>query len=159
MPYHNNLPSCALFILWLHNRKSSKPKLTQLRKIHQDGNLCGLPFSAPGCLPNKWYISCFITMGYSGTKAKQPVNLWMGFPGSSDGKESACIVGDVGSIPGSGSSPGEGNGYSQPYSCLENFIDRGAWRATVHGVAKSWTWLSDWHFHTGKKNHCPRVNA
>ena len=59
-----------------------------------------------------------------------------GFPGGSDGKESACKPGDVGSIPGSGRSPGEGNGYPLQYSCLENPMDRGAWQATVHGVAK-----------------------
>ena len=46
---------------------------------------------------------------------------------------------DAGSIPGSGRSPGEGNGNPFQYSCLENSTDRGAWRATVHGVAKSWT--------------------
>ena len=51
-------------------------------------------------------------------------------------------VGDVGSIPGSGRSPGEGNGNPLQYSCLENSMDRGAWWATVHGVTKSWTWLS-----------------
>ena len=67
----------------------------------------------------------------------------MGFPGGSNGKESACNVGDVGSIPGSGRSPGEGSGYSQSYSCLENSIDRGAWQATVHRVTKSQTQLSD----------------
>ena len=65
-----------------------------------------------------------------------------GFPGGSDGKESACNE-DLGSIPGLGRSPGEGNGYPLQYSCLENFMDRGAWQATVHGVAKSWTPLSD----------------
>ena len=52
------------------------------------------------------------------------------FPGGSDGKESACSAGDVGSIPGSGRSPGEGNGNLLQYSCLENLIDRGAWWAT-----------------------------
>ena len=51
---------------------------------------------------------------------------------------------DSGSIPGSGRSPGEGNGNPLQYSCLENPKDRGAWQAIVHGVAKSWTWLSDW---------------
>ena len=51
----------------------------------------------------------------------------VGFPGGSDGKESACSVGDPGLIPGLGRSPGEGNGYPLQYSCLENFIDRGAW--------------------------------
>ena len=50
---------------------------------------------------------------------------------------------DLGSIPGSGRSPGEGNGYPPQYSCLENSMDRGAWQATIHGVTKSWTQLSD----------------
>ena len=67
----------------------------------------------------------------------------MGFPGDSDSKESACNVGDLGLIPGLGGSPGEGNGNPLQYSCLENPIDRGAWRATVHGVAKNQTRLSD----------------
>ena len=65
----------------------------------------------------------------------------MGFPGSSDSKESACNARDPGSVPGSGRSPGEGNnylnGYPLQYSCLENCMDRGAWLATVHRVAKS----------------------
>ena len=65
------------------------------------------------------------------------------FPGGSDGKQSACNVGDLGSIPGPGRSPGKRNGYPLQYSCLENPMDRGAWRATVHGVTKSRTWLSD----------------
>ena len=63
----------------------------------------------------------------------------MGFPGGSDGKESACNAGDLGLIPGSGRSPGERNGYPFQYSCLENPMDRGAWWATVHGVTNSWT--------------------
>ena len=66
----------------------------------------------------------------------------MGFPRDSDGKESACN-GDLGLIPGSGRSPGEGNDYLCQYSCLENPMDRGAWWATVHGVTKSWTRLSN----------------
>ena len=66
-----------------------------------------------------------------------------GFPGGSDSKESACNVGDLGSIPGSGRSPGEGNGNPLQYSCLENPMDRGAWQTTVHGVIKSWRHLSD----------------
>ena len=61
------------------------------------------------------------------------------FPGGSDGKEYACNAGDPGSIPRWRRSPGEGNGNPLQYSCLENFMDRGAWQATVHGVAKSWT--------------------
>ena len=65
----------------------------------------------------------------------------MGFPGSSDGEESTCNAGDPGSIPGSGRSPGEGNGNPLQY-CLENSMDRGAWQAIVHEVAKSQTQLS-----------------
>ena len=63
----------------------------------------------------------------------------MGFPGGSEGKESAGNAGDLGLIPGSGRSPGEGNGYPLQYSCLENSMNGGAWQATVHGVTKSWT--------------------
>ena len=69
--------------------------------------------------------------------------LTLGFPGGLAGKESACNVGDLGSIPGLGRSSGEGNSYALKYSCLENPMDKGAWWATVHGVAKSWTRLSD----------------
>ena len=65
--------------------------------------------------------------------------MYMGFPSGSDGKESACRAGDPGSIPGLGRSPGEGDGYPLQYSGLENSMDRGAWWAIVHGVAKSWT--------------------
>ena len=64
------------------------------------------------------------------------------FPGGSDGKESACNAGDPGSIPGLVRYE-EGNGYPLQYSCLENSMDRGAWRATVHGVSKSWTQLNN----------------
>ena len=69
----------------------------------------------------------------------KPMYLGMGFPGGSDRKESACNVGDLGSIPGSGRSAGEGIGYPLQCSCMENPLDRGAWGVTVHGVAKSWT--------------------
>ena len=60
----------------------------------------------------------------------------MGFPGGSDGKESACNSRDPGLIPGSGRSPGEENGYSLQYSCLEKAMDRGAWWAIVHRMAE-----------------------
>ena len=55
---------------------------------------------------------------------------------SSDSKESACNAGDSSLIPGLGRSPGEGNGNPLQYSCLENSMDRGAWQAIVHGVAR-----------------------
>ena len=76
-------------------------------------------------------------------KAESPLGSEMEFPGSSDGKESACNVGDPSLIPRLGRSPGEGNGNPLQYSCLENPKDRGTWWATVHGVAKSQTWLND----------------
>ena len=63
-------------------------------------------------------------------------------PAGSDDKESVCSAGDLGSIPGSGRFPGEGNDNLLQYACLENPTDREAWRATVHGVAKSWTRLT-----------------
>ena len=58
------------------------------------------------------------------------------FPGGSDGKESACNAGDLGSVPGLGRSPGEGSGYPLQYSCLENSIDIGAWQTVVHWIIK-----------------------
>ena len=64
------------------------------------------------------------------------------FPCGSAGKESICIAGDLGLIPGLGRSPGEGKGYPLQYSGLENSMD-----CIVHGFAKSWTRLSDFHFH------------
>ena len=67
----------------------------------------------------------------------------MGFPGGSDGKESTCNTGDPDSIPGSGRFTGEDNGYPLQYSCLENSMDKGAWWATILGVAKSETGLSN----------------
>ena len=74
----------------------------------------------------------------------------MFIPGSSDGKVSAYNAGDRGSIPGSGKSPGEGNGNPLQYSCLENPMDKGAWLATVHGVTKSQTRLSDFTIYLSK---------
>ena len=73
------------------------------------------------------------------------------FPGSSDGKESAYNAGDPGSIPGSEITPGEGNGNPLQYSCLENSMDRGAWRVTVYGGHKesdTTEWLTHTHTHT-----------
>ena len=66
-----------------------------------------------------------------------------GFSGGSDGKESACSPGDPGLIVGLARSPGEGNGNPVQYSSLDSFMDRGAWQATVHGVAKNQTSLRD----------------
>ena len=68
-------------------------------------------------------------------RASLSLDAYYGFPGSSDGKESDCNA-ELGSIPGSGRSPAEGNGNSFQYSCLENPMDRGAWQATVCGIAR-----------------------
>ena len=67
----------------------------------------------------------------------------LGFPGGSNGKESTCNAGDLGSVPGLGRSPGEENGNPFQYYCLKNPMDGGAWWAIVYEVAKSWTQLSD----------------
>ena len=81
--------------------------------------------------------------------------MWCYFPGGSEDKASACNAGDRGSIPGLGRSPGEGNGNTLQYSCLENPMDRGAWWATVHGAAKSRTRLRDF---THTFSICPTLS-
>ena len=73
---------------------------------------------------------------------KQYKFVW-GFPDSSMVKKPTCNVEDPGSIPGLGRSPGGGHGNPLQYPCLENSMDRGAWQATVHGIAKRWTRLSN----------------
>ena len=83
-----------------------------------------------------------------------PTPVFLDFPGGSDSKESACKAGDLGSIPELGRSPGEGNSYPLQYSGLENPMDRGAWRATVHGVAKSRTRLNDFYFSLHRLSNC-----
>ena len=71
------------------------------------------------------------------------IPMYVGFPGGSESKESAFNAGDLGLIPGLGRSPGEGNSNPLQYLCLGNLMDRGAWWAAVHGVAKSQARLSD----------------
>ena len=95
----------------------------------------GLPFPFPGDLPDPGIEPRFPALGGGLFTTELP---W-GFSGGSDGKEFACNAGDLGSILGSKRSSREGNGNPLQYSCLENSMDRGAWWATVHGVAKSWT--------------------
>ena len=99
-----------------------------------------------------------------------PTPVFLGFPGGSDGKECTCGAGDMCSILRLGRSPGEENGYPLQYSCLENSMDRGAWWATVHGVAKSQTQLSDliinWSIHfkcmynwTKSQHYCYKIKT
>ena len=84
-----------------------------------------------------------------------------GFPGGSDNKQSAHNTGDLGLIPGSGRSPGEQNGNSLQYSCLENSMDRGVWWATTHGVTKQ-SDTTEWLTHTqgwrGPSDHSRSLN-
>ena len=76
--------------------------------------------------------------------------FFLGFLGGSDCKESACNVGDLGSMSELGRSPEQGNSYPLQYSGLENSMDRGAFQATVHGVTKNWTRLSNFRFHVNE---------
>ena len=96
---------------------------TQKRKQHENREVCR-------CWPWKCEDADFENW------SDLAINQGMGFPGESDGKESACNAGDPGWILGSGRSPGEGNSNPLQHSCLGNPMDRGAWRATVHGVTK-----------------------
>ena len=75
-----------------------------------------------------------------------PYPVSMDFPGGSDSEASACNAGNPGLIPGLGRAPGKGNGNPLQYSCLENPMDGGTWFDPVHGVTKSWTWLSNFTF-------------
>ena len=82
-------------------------------------------------------------VGYCILKTYTGLPFQSGFPGGSDGKESACSVRELGSLPGLGRFPGGGHGNPHQYSCLKNPMDREAWRAIVYGVAKSQTQLSN----------------
>ena len=109
-----------------------------------EGN--GTPFQR-SCLENPrdggaWWAAIY-GVTQSRTRLKQ---LSISFPGGSEGKASVHNAGDLGLIPGSARSPGEGNGYPLQYSCLENPMDGGAWQATVHEVTKSLTQLSNFTF-------------
>ena len=132
-----------------------------------------IPFSRGSSQPGDWtWISCiagsfFTVWAIRETKYKCFIQLqyWvitihllqqLAFPYGSDSKASAYSLGDLGSVPGLGRSPGEGNGNPLQYFCLENSTDRGAWWATVHGVAESGTRLSDFTFtfHTVFRSGC-----
>ena len=83
------------------------------------------------------------TRSFSLSPRETPYVSAMDFPGDSTVKKLPAIVGDKGSAPGSGRSPGERNGHPLQYSCLGNSMDKGGWQATVHEVAKNWTQFSD----------------
>ena len=105
------------------------------------------PFSIPKGSKVAWPFLKFLYPWYS-NPLPGPACIWVllvykrGFPGGSEGKASVCNAGDLGLIPGSGRSPGEGNSNPLQYSCLENPMDGGAWRAPVHGGCRSRTHLA-----------------
>ena len=99
--------------------------------------------SAQNPLSSKYICNFSFILYYLFKNTKVMLKVKEGFPGGLDSKEFACNAGDLGSIPGSGRSPTERNGNLIQYSCLQNFMDRGIWQAIVHGVAKSWTQLSN----------------
>ena len=109
----------------------------------REGEPGGLP-SMMGSHSQTWLMRLSRSSSQRRDRLTPPV-FW-GFPDCSDDKESARNVGDLGSIPGLGRSPGEGNGYLLQNSCLENSTDWGTWQATVHGVTKGQTQLSDFNF-------------
>ena len=101
-------------------------------------------------IPQGWLVGCFLTCVNRGNSVTLYVNLLISeidirLPRWLSSKESAASAGDAGSVPGSRRSPGGGNGNPLQYSCMGNSMDSGAWLATVHGIAKSWMGLSDWH--------------
>ena len=109
------------------------------RREHGTDSPSELPEEAS--LPEPWFWT-------SGLQNWKRINFW-GFPGGSVVKNPSANAGDTedsGLIPGSGSPPGVGNGNLLQYCCLENPMDRGAWWATVRGVAKNWIWLSDYGY-------------
>ena len=128
----NLLNSCYFRGIWQFNYFASS---------HKHFHLSNLPVfwsRVPLCSQKIHNAQTIRVFGHS-----YPLQYSWGFPGSSDSKESACNAGDPGWIPGSGRSPGKGNGNPLQCSYLGNSIARGAWRATVHRVTKSQTWLSD----------------
>ena len=104
-----------------------------------------LPASARAATAAKWLIRVWLLVTPWTAAYQAPLSMgfsrqeyWSGLPWPSPANAR-----DTGSIPRLGRSPGEGHGNLLQYSCLENPMDRGAWWATVHGVTKSWTWLSN----------------
>ena len=113
----------------------SKGRRRSMSQLNQPGGRSSLLLSERAAL----LVSSGLQLIGQGPPALEGHLLFLDFPGGSHGKASAYNVGDPGSIPGSGRSPGEGSDNPLQYSCLENPMDWGAWWATVHGVAKNRT--------------------
>ena len=108
-------------------------------RISGTRGLGGLPSMGSHGVGHDWSALAAAAAAAAGERGESHHLSVSSFPGGSGGKESACDAGDPGLIPGWGRPPGEGNGNPLQYSSLENPMGRGAWRAAVHGVAKSWT--------------------
>ena len=160
-----------IYLLWWFTIGGSVvknlPAMQETQETHYPGGGNGnlLQYS---CLENSMDREAWWATAHGVTKSQTQLSVWayththtrftikgriisfpliLALPNDSDSKESACNAGDPSSIPGSGRYPGERTGNPLQYSYLENTMDRGDWRATVHGVTKSWTWLSNPHFH------------
>ena len=115
-------------------------KLTKPIRTGQEGRWASLEAQQvknPPVMQRPWFVSWVRKIPWR--KDRLPTPVFLGFPGGSDGKESACSAGDLGSITGLGRSPGEENGYPLQYSFLGNPMDRGTWEFTVHGITKNQT--------------------
>ena len=140
VPCPEVLGSCPFLSPCLKPCQSSWPRaqLAAFRPCNMEGEV--------------WWALRAIGKSQEKSSWKNPLRS-LGFPGGSDGKESTCSARDLGLIPGLGRSAGGGHGNPLQCSCLENPVDRGAWRATVHQVAKSQTRLSDCPQHI-RRLHC-----
>ena len=128
-----------LILFNIEYNAQAKKKRVQNSEIYHKANTC----VTTGFIRKTKHLSCPLPPALPNPSPHQLLLL----PCFSRGSQSACDAGDLGSTPGSGRSPGEGNGCPLQYSCLENSMDRGAWRATVHGFSKSQTRLSNEHLH------------
>ena len=109
-----------------------------MSQIHGSPHLACVPPAGPQ--KTNWPLECLCSLQSLPPRGNKIIERLFPAPqGFLGGKESACNAGDLGLIPGLGRCPGEGKGYLLHYSCLENSMDRGAWRATVRGVEKSQT--------------------
>ena len=105
----------------------------EIQSIHHCTPSLSMAVSAQNPLSSKYICNFSFILYYLYKNTKVMLKVKEGFPGGPDSKEFACNAGDLGSIPGSGRSPTEGNGNLIQYFCLENFMDRGVWQAIVHG--------------------------
>ena len=119
------------------NRVFKIPKRRKKKKTIHKITIAQLVKNPSAMQERSWLHSWVRKISWRRDRLSIPV--FLGFPGGSVGKESACSAGDLDSIPGSGRSPGEGTGIPLQYSCLENFTDRGAWWTIVHEITKSQT--------------------